>query len=234
MNNTNSSNQGSGWDDAKTDFGYDSFQDDSEPTVLRSDLPESALKGASSVAIDTEAMGLNIFWDRLCVVQLKFDNGRSYIVQISKEGEYPVLCKMLADESLVKIFHYARFDIAMMYRRFGVLAKNIFCTKIASKLGRSYTNRHGLKTLCREIAGVELQKEQQSSDWGAMELSEAQKKYAISDVKYLHVIKDALVIRLIREGRLEIAERCFEFLPYRCYLDCVGYKDVFDWGNESD
>ena len=232
--NKNNSNNNMTWDEYGSGFSSADSHEELEPVLLRSDLPESALRGVSSVAVDTEAMGLNIFWDRLCVVQLKFDNGRSFILQISKEGEYPVLSQMLQDESVVKIFHYGRFDITMMYKRFGVLAKNVFCTKIASKLARSYTNRHGLKSLCREIAGIELQKEQQSSDWGTTELSEAQKKYAISDVKYLHVIKDALVIRLIREERLEIAEKCFRFLPYRCYLDSVGCKDIFEWGNESD
>jgi ribonuclease D len=166
---------------------------------------------------------------------MKFDNGASYLLQISRDGSYPVMSKLLKDGSILKIFHYGRFDIAAMYMRFNVLAENVFCTKIASKLARTYTDRHGLANLCREIIGIELPKDQQSSDWGCSELSEAQKRYALSDVRYLHTLKDALVSRLIRENRLNVAQAAFEFLPHRAYLDCLGYtKDIFDWGSRSD
>ncbi len=194
------------------------------------DLPFSIIEEASSVAIDTETTGLNLFADRLCLVQLCFGNSRCHLVRIIKGKEYPNLCNLLANENVKKIFHYGRFDIGMLYMHFNVLVKNVYCTKIASKFARSYTDRHGLANICRELLGIEISKEQQSSDWGAITLSDAQKTYAASDVLYLHQIYDILNERLVRESRYHIVQDCLSFLPTRALLDCMGMSnDVYDW-----
>lgn len=198
------------------------------------DLHQEQIKDVNSVAIDTETTGLNLFRDRLCLVQLCFGDSRCYLIRIIKGRKYPNLCKLLSNKKVKKIFHYGRFDIAMLYRHFNVLSQNVFCTKIASKLARTYTERHGLPNLCRELLGIELSKEQQSSDWGSLDLSEAQKQYAATDVLYLHRLSEILQEKLVREGRNDIAERCFQFLPFRAQLDCMGWEhDVFDWGSKS-
>jgi ribonuclease D len=183
-----------------------------------------------AVAIDTETMGLNPHRDRLCVVQLSAGDGTAHIVQIMKGGpEAARLKALLADKSVLKIFHYARFDIAALYNALGVMAAPVYCTKIASKLSRTYTDRHGLKELAHEILGLELSKQQQSSDWGASELTQQQLAYAAHDVLHLHAIKDRLDAMLAREGRTEFAEAAFRFLPVRARLDLMGFPedDIF-------
>ena len=193
------------------------------------DLPDlSAYR--DSVAIDTETMGLMPHRDRLCVVQLSPGDGTVDVVKIAiGQKRAPNLEKLLADPKIVKIFHYARFDLAALYHAFGVMPQPIFCTKVASKLTRTYTDRHGLKDLCRDLLGVELSKQQQSSDWGADELNAEQQKYAASDVLYLHQLRDKLAARLVRENRLKEAEACFRFLPARAKLDLMGWaeEDIF-------
>ncbi len=195
----------------------------------RGDLPDlSAYRG--SVAVDTETLGLNPLRDRLCVVQLSPGDGSADVVQIPPgEIAAPNLATLLADPSRLKIFHYARFDLAILYQTFGVMPAPTYCTKIASRLARTYTDRHSLKDLVREVAGVDLSKQQQSSDWGAAELSDAQVAYAASDVLYLHAIKERLDEMLAREGRGELARACFGFLPTRVALDLSGWaaEDVF-------
>ncbi len=194
------------------------------------DLPDLA-NYRDSVAIDTETMGLMPHRDRLCVVQLSPGDGTVDVVKIAKgQTRAPNLERLLSDPKIVKIFHYARFDLAALAHAFGVMPGPIFCTKIASKLVRTYTDRHGLKDLCRDLLGVELSKQQQSSDWGAESLSEAQLAYAASDVLYLHGLVDKLKPILEREGRMEIAEACFEFLPTRAKLDLMGWteSDILD------
>lgn len=184
----------------------------------------------SAVAIDTETMGLNPHRDRLCVVQLSAGDGTAHIVQIPKNGPEPVRLKaLLADEKVLKIFHYARFDIAALYNALGVMTTPVYCTKIASKLSRTYTDRHGLKELAHEILGLELSKHQQSSDWGAVELTQQQLAYAAHDVLHLHAIKDRLDAMLAREGRTEFAQAAFKFLPIRARLDLTGFPedDIF-------
>lgn len=194
------------------------------------DLPYSVIEDVSSVAIDTETTGLNLFADRLCLVQLCFGNSKCHLVRIIRGKEYPNLCTLLANDNVKKIFHYGRFDIGMLYMHFNVLVRNVYCTKIASKFARSYTDRHGLANICRELLGIEISKEQQSSDWGALVLSEPQKTYAASDVLYLHQIYDILNERLIRENRYHIVQECLNFLPTRALLDCMGMSnDVYDW-----
>lgn len=199
----------------------------------RGDLPEDFdWSGArdNCVAVDSETLGLNPVRDRLCVVQLSLGDGDAHLVQLAK-GEYeaPRLKALLADEGVTKIFHYARFDVAVMKAYLGVDTAPIYCTKIASKLTRTYTDRHGLKDLVRESVSVDLSKQQQSSDWGADELTDAQKAYAASDVLYLHDAKLWLDERLKREGRAELAQACFEFLPKRADLDLMGWgeTDIF-------
>lgn len=189
------------------------------------DLPDlGRFKGA--VAIDTETMGLHPQRDRLCVVQLSSGDGSADVVQIGKgQKAAPQLQLLLQDPSIVKIFHFARFDLAALFNAFGVLPKPVYCTKIASKLARTYTDRHGLKDLVRELLGVELSKQQQSSDWGAAALTEAQLSYAASDVLYLHALREKLDIMLAREGRTELAQACFSFLPMRSLLDLGGWAD---------
>jgi len=190
------------------------------------DLPN--LDGYSdSVAIDTETLGLNPHRDRLCVVQLSSGDGSADIVQIAKgQTAAPNIEKLLTDSSVQKIYHFGRFDIAVLYNAFGAMSTNNYCTKIASRLTRTYTDRHGLKDLCRELIGVELSKQQQSSDWAAAELTESQQAYAASDVLYLHKLRNQLNGRLAREERAEIAQACFDFLPNRCLLDLVGWDET--------
>lgn len=195
----------------------------------KSDLPNLDNYG-DSVAIDTETLGLRPHRDRLCVVQLSPGDGSADIVQIEKgQTSAPNIEKLLGDDDVTKLFHFGRFDIAVLYHALGGLARNVYCTKIASRLTRTYTDRHGLKDLCRELIGIELSKQQQSSDWAAAELNEAQQAYAAADVLYLHRLKEALDVRLEREERTAIAQACFSFLPDRCLLDLAGWEeeDIF-------
>ncbi|MCJ9428126.1 ribonuclease D [Kordiimonas marina] len=193
------------------------------------DLPDGLDFGAS-VAVDSETMGLNPHRDRLCVVQLSAGDGNAHLVRFGK-GEYnaPNLKALMANPDVTKIFHYARFDVAVIKKYLGVDTTPIYCTKIASKLVRTYTDRHGLKDLVRELAGVDLNKQQQSSDWGADVISDAQRDYAASDVLYLHAAKEKLDMMLAREGRTELAEAAFRFLPVRAELDLAGFEpmDIF-------
>ena len=195
-------------------------------TVYKGDLPDDLDLGPI-VAIDTETMGLNPHRDRLCVVQLSGGDGHAHVVQIAQDQtEAPNLVKLLTDPDRIKLFHFGRFDIAVLQHRFGVVTKPVYCTKIASKLVRTYTDRHGLKNLTQELLGKDLSKQQQSSDWGADDLTKAQIEYAASDVLYLHQLKAALDMMLEREGRTEIARACFDFLPTRCALDLAGWPEV--------
>ncbi len=194
--------------------------------VHQGDLPDGLDLGPI-VAIDSETMGLIPGRDRLCVVQLSAGNGDAHLVQIAQEQtEAPNLCRLLANPGQIKLFHFGRFDIAVMLNRFGVLSAPVYCTKIASKLVRTYTDRHGLKYLLSELLSTDISKQQQSSDWGATELSDAQIAYAASDVLYLHALKDVLDEMLEREGRRELAEQCFAFLPHRAQLDLQGWPDT--------
>jgi ribonuclease D len=193
------------------------------------DLPEGLDLGAV-VAVDTEAMGLNPHRDRLCLVQLATGAGECHLVQFSRsEYEAPNLRRLLGDPDVEKLFHFARYDLAVIRRYLGVLCRPVYCTKIASKLARTYTDRHGLKDLCQELLGIELSKQMQSSDWGAFELSEAQLNYAAGDVLYLHEIRRRLDGMLAREDRLALAAACFAFLPERAELDLAGWanQDIF-------
>jgi ribonuclease D len=194
------------------------------------DLPEGVL-APGPVAIDTEAMGLHPGRDRLCVVQISDGRGDEHLVRFSAGSDYaaPNLKAVLGDPSRLKLYHFARFDLAIMQCYLGVMAGPVYCTKTASRLIRTYTDRHGLKELVREILGQEVSKQQQSSDWGAPELSDAQKDYAASDVRYLHALKEKLDERLLREGRMELAQACFDFLPHRAALDLAGWpeEDIF-------
>src|ERR1700716_1043448 len=195
----------------------------------RGDLPDLT-RYTGSVAIDTETMGLHPHRDRLCVVQLSSGDGTADVVQIFKgHADAPNLKKLLADPAITKIFHFARFDLAALFNRYGVMPQPVYCTKIASRLTRTYTDRHGLKDLVREILSVDLSKQQQSSDWGSESLSEAQLAYAASDVLHLHALRERLDAMLAREGRLELAQACFEFLPTRAKLDLQGWdtEDIF-------
>lgn len=193
------------------------------------DLPENANFG-NSIAIDTETMGLDPQRDRLCLVQLSGGDGDAHIVRF-RRGEYhaPVLSRLLANPGILKIFHFGRFDIAVLEHYLGVSTAPVYCTKIASKLTRTYSDRHGLRDLCRELLGVEISKQQQLSDWGADTLSDEQLAYAASDVLYLHALKERLDALLLREGRTELAQACFQFLPARARLDLLGWgdQDVF-------
>lgn len=194
----------------------------------RSDLPEG-LDFGPVVAVDTETMGLNPHRDRLCLVQLSAGDGSAHLVQIARgQTEAPNLCRLLADPKVEKLFHFARFDIAALYNAFGVVTAPVFCTKVASKMVRSYTDRHGLKYLLSELVGVDVSKQQQSSDWGAAELTQAQLDYAASDVLYLHRARAILIERLAREGRTELAQACFDFLPARARLDLLGWDEPND------
>jgi len=190
------------------------------------DLPDGLDLGPS-VAIDCETMGLNPHRDRLCVVQLSAGDGDAHMVQIAKgQTEAPNLSRLLADPAKLKLFHFGRFDIAAMFNAFGTLTAPVYCTKIASKLVRTYTDRHGLKNLLEELLSVDISKQQQMSDWGAPDLTEAQLEYAASDVLYLHRLKEALDGRLAREGRMELAQACFDFLPTRAKLDLAGWPET--------
>jgi ribonuclease D len=190
------------------------------------DLPQ-AVKFTGSVAVDSETMGLNPLRDNLCLVQLSAGDGDAHLVQLDRSSYIaPNLKRLLEDETILKIFHFARFDIAVFQYWLGAETMPIYCTKIASKLCRTYTDRHGLKDVTRELAGVELSKQQQSSDWGSADLSEAQKNYAASDVLYLHKVKQGLDEMLAREGRLDLAQACFDFLPVRAALDLEGWPET--------
>lgn len=190
------------------------------------DLPDGLDLG-KTVAIDSETMGLNPHRDRLCVVQLSAGDGDAHLVKFDGENyEAPNLKKLLSDPSVLKLFHFGRFDIAVMDKYLGVRCAPVYCTKIASKLVRTYTDRHGLKDLVRELVGINLDKQQQSSDWGASDLSEEQIAYAASDVLYLHKAKEELDRRLAREGRTELAQACFDFLPTRATLDLAGWEET--------
>lgn len=191
----------------------------------KGDLPDGLVLG-DLVAIDTETLGLNPNRDRLCLIQLSSGDGNAHLVQFEKDSyDAPNLKAILTDTNVTKIFHFGRFDLAVMLRYLGVLCEPVFCTKIASRLSRTYTDRHGLKDLCREVLNVELSKQQQSSDWGAAELTQAQHDYAASDVLYLHQLREKFLEMLDREGRTELAKACFRFLPYRAALDLIGWVD---------
>jgi ribonuclease D len=194
--------------------------------VYKGDLPDNLILGPV-IAIDCETMGLNPNRDRLCVVQLSAGDGDAHLVQISQgQDRAPNLCKILENQKILKIFHFGRFDIAAMYKTFGVLTKNVYCTKIASRLIRTYTDRHGLKNLLQEILGIDISKQQQSSDWGSKTLSKAQIEYAASDVLYLHQLRDILTQKLTRENRMVMAQSCFDFLPIRAKLDIEGWPET--------
>jgi ribonuclease D len=194
------------------------------------DLPDLAHYNVDAVAIDTETLGLKPHRDRLCVVQISPGDGSADVIQIAPgQREAPNLVALLRNSAVTKLFHFGRFDIAVLYHAFGVLAEPVFCTKIASRLTRTYTDRHGLKDICAELLGINLSKIQQSSDWAAETLTPEQLEYAASDVLYLHRLRDALSARLAREGRVEIADACFRFLPTRSKLDLLGWpeEDIF-------
>ncbi len=194
--------------------------------LYKNDLPDGLDLGPV-VAIDCETMGLNPHRDRLCLVQMSGGDGNAHLVQIEKgQTKAPNLCAMLEDPEVLKLFHFGRFDIAAMYHAFGALTAPVYCTKIASRLVRTYTDRHGLKNLLQEMLSVDISKHQQMSDWGAPELTEAQQDYAASDVLYLHRLRDALNVRLDREGRTEVAQACFDFLPTRARLDLAGWPET--------
>ncbi len=197
--------------------------------LYRGDLP-AGLDLGPVVAIDTEAMGLNPHRDRLCLVQLSAGDGSAHLVQLEPGGyAAPNLRRLLADPNVLKIFHFARFDLAMMYRYLETMARPIYCTKIASRLARTFTDKHGLRDLCKDLLGVDLKKEQQSSDWGAPALTDEQQRYAASDVLHLHALRERLDLMLAREGRTALAQSCFEFLPNRVLLDLEGWpeQDIF-------
>lgn len=195
------------------------------------DLPAGVLEGTGPLAVDTETMGLITHRDRLCLVQISDGSGDEHLVRFSPGSDYdaPNLTALLGDESRLKLYHFARFDIAALQYYLGVVAAPVFCTKIASKLVRTYTDRHGLKNLTDELLGESISKQQQSSDWGGPDLNDAQRDYAASDVRYLHRLRDELIVRLEREGRMEIAQACFDFLPTRASLDIAGWdgRDIF-------
>lgn len=198
-------------------------------TLYQNDLPDDLDLGPV-VAIDCETMGLHPHRDRLCVIQMSAGDGNAHLVQVSKgQTDAPNLCKMLTDPNVLKLFHYGRFDIAAMQNAFGAVTAPVYCTKIASKLVRTYTDRHGLKNLLQDLLSVDISKHQQSSDWGAETLTKAQLDYAASDVLYLHRLRKELNKRLIREDRMAIAQACFNFLPMRANLDLVGWpeQDIF-------
>lgn len=193
-------------------------------TLHKGDLPEGLDLGPV-IAVDTEAMGLNPLRDNLTLVQISAGDGKAHIVQLSRDYDCPNLKALMTDPKVLKIFHFARFDVVMMKRWMGVTCAPIWCTKIASRLARTYTDKHGLKDVAREVAGVDMSKAQQSSDWGQDKLTDAQIQYAASDVLYLHQIKAGLEAMLEREGRRELAEACFAFLPVRADLDLAGWPD---------
>jgi len=194
-------------------------------TLHRGDLPDGLDLG-NIIAVDSETMGLDPHRDKLCLIQLSAGDGNAHLVQFDRNTyDAPNLKAMLSDPDIIKLFHFARFDIAVLSHYLGVTSTPVYCTKIASKLVRTYTDKHGLKDLCRELLGLDMSKQQQSSDWGADTLSQAQQTYAASDVLYLHQLKDRLDTMLAREGRSDLATRCFEFLPTRASLDLAGWSD---------
>ena len=199
--------------------------------IHRGDLPDLAhYASVQSIAIDTETMGLSLARDRLCLVQLSPGDGSADVVQIpAQAADAPNLKRLLADANVLKIFHFARFDLGMLLKNLGVMPSPVYCTKIASRLTRTYTDKHGLKDLVREVLGHDLSKQQQSSDWGAAALTDAQISYAASDVFYLHALKEKLDVMLAREGRDKLAAACFRFLPDRVRLDLAGFaeEDIF-------
>ncbi len=192
------------------------------------DLPEGVFAAGAAIAVDTETMGLITPRDRLCVVQLSDGGADEHLVRFGPDSDYaaPHLRALLADPARLKLYHFARFDLAAIRHYLGVVAAPVYCTKIASRLVRTYTDRHGLKELVRELLGQEVSKAQQSSDWGSPTLTEAQKDYAASDVRYLHAMKAELDLRLVREGRMALAQSCFDFLPARAELDLAGWPEV--------
>jgi len=195
-------------------------------TLYQGDLPDDLDLGPV-VAIDCETMGLNPHRDRLCVIQMSGGDGNAHLVQVAQgQTEAPNLCRMLEDPKVLKLFHYGRFDIAALYHAFGALTAPVYCTKIASKLVRTYTDRHGLKNLLQELLNIDISKQQQSSDWGAKTLTDAQITYAASDVLYLHALRNELNTRLEREGRAELAQACYDFLPTRAKLDLLGWPET--------
>jgi ribonuclease D len=197
------------------------------PTIelYQGDLPPGRFTG-STIAIDTETMGLDPYRDRLCLVQLSEGDGSAVLVQLSGSYDAPELKRLLADDSVLKLFHFGRFDMAVLKHYFGVMPRPVYCTKVASKLARTFTDRHGLKDLCRELLGIELSKQQQSSDWGAPELTQEQLNYAASDVLHLHALREKLDVMLRREGREGLARACLEFLPTRVELDLRGWSEI--------
>ena len=195
--------------------------------VHEGDLPDGALAGATAVAIDSETMGLRLGRDPLCVVQLSDGGGDAHVVKLNRDTyDAPNLKRILTDPAVVKIFHFGRFDIAMFWLHLGVVTAPVYCTKIASKLARTYTDRHGLKDVSRELLSVDMSKAQQSSDWGAAKLSDDQIAYAASDVLHLHALRERLDAMLVRERRDHLARACFEFLPHRALLDVAGWEDA--------
>lgn len=193
--------------------------------LYRDDLPPRRLAGPV-IAVDTETMGLDPYRDRLCLVQLSQGDGSAVLVQFSGRYDAPELRRLLADETILKLFHFGRFDLAVLKHFLGVMPRPVYCTKVASRLARTFTDRHGLKDLCKELLGVELSKQQQSSDWGAAELTPEQLSYAASDVLYLHALREKLDAMLRREGRDGLARACFEFLPARAELDLGGWSEI--------
>ncbi|MDA0962564.1 MAG: ribonuclease D, partial [Proteobacteria bacterium] len=194
--------------------------------LYQNDLPDGLDLGPV-VAIDCETMGLNPHRDRLCVIQLSGGDGHAHIIQIAMgQTSAPNLCRMLADPKVLKLFHFGRFDIAVLYHTFGVTTAPVYCTKIASRLVRTFTDRHGLKNLLQELLGIDISKQQQTSDWGAETLSAAQLDYAASDVLHLHRLREAMNAMLVREGRMDLAQSCFDFLPTRAQLDIEGWPEI--------
>jgi ribonuclease D len=194
------------------------------------DLPDLSHYNVEAVAIDTETLGLKPHRDRLCVVQISPGDGSADVIQIAPgQKRAPNLVSLLRNRKITKLFHYGRFDIAVLYHAFGIMAEPVFCTKIASRLTRTYTDRHGLKDICSELLGISLSKQQQSSDWAAEALSPEQLEYAASDVLYLHRLREVLAARLVRDGRAGEADACFRFLPTRAKLDLMGWdeEDIF-------
>ena len=203
------------------------FQGDVTNFLHQGDLPDGVLASAASVAVDSETMGLRLGRDPLCVVQLSDGHGDAHVVQLDRSSyDAPNLKRLLTNPAVTKIFHFGRFDIAMFYLHLKVVTTPVYCTKIASKLARTYTDRHGLKDIVRELLGVDLSKAQQSSDWGAAKLSDDQVAYAASDVLHLHALKARLDEMLAREQRDAYARACFEFLPHRAVLDVAGWEDI--------
>lgn len=216
--------------------GSDTVYDEGEDKLMavhfhEEDLPSEVRFADGPIAVDTEAMGLVAGRDRLCLVQLSDGRGEEHLVRFSRGSDYsaPNLKALLGDPDRLKLYHFARFDIGIMRAYLGIMAAPLYCTRTASRLVRTYTDRHGLKDLVRELLGIEISKQQQTSDWGAPELSDAQREYAASDVRYLHALKEKLDERLAREQRIELAQACFDFLPNRAMLDLAGWpeQDIF-------